>query len=173
MYFLFFLALAQEGILPPWESKVVIKHAQDKTRELTAALGQLDTAHWKGEYAPLLISTRERVLGVADVLDRLAGKPQSLAAAVEAFLSLHHIEGNLDALARGAARFQPTAVKPLEDATTSFIDARGQFYSYLTELSRYLEKNLAVESRELESCRDQLWKRPPPALTPRPARRPK
>ena len=167
MYPLFFLLLlaGQEGILPPWESKVVLGQARQQTRNLRAALAQLDTEHWKGDYTPLLVSTRLQVLAVADALDRLAEKPQSLSLGVEAFLSLQHIETNVDSLARGAERFQPTVVESLEQASQAYLRAREQFQKYLLELARYAEKNAATTDKELESCRDQLWKRPaaPPA----------
>ena len=48
----------QDGMLPPWESKVVLEQIQQQTNNLTAALGQLDTGHWTGDYDPLLVSTR-------------------------------------------------------------------------------------------------------------------
>lgn len=163
MYPLLFLLLlaGQEGILPPWESKVVLEQARQQTQNLRTALAQLDTEHWKGDYTPLLVSTRLQVLAVADALDRLAEKPESLSLGVEAFLSLHHIETNVDSLARGAERFQPTVVQSLEQASEGYLKAREQFQKYLLELARYAEKKEAITDKELESCRDQLWKRPP------------
>src|SRR5258706_9671151 len=78
----------QEGILQPWEAKPVLDQIQKDTRSLIDALGQLDTDHWKGDYGPLLLSTRQRVLDVADALNRLARKPDSLVWAVDALLSM-------------------------------------------------------------------------------------
>ena len=155
-------------MLPPWESKVVLEQIQQHTNNLTAALGQLDTGHWAGDYNPLLVSTRQRVLAVSDALDRLIQKPESLSLAIEAFLSLQHIEVTVDSLAQGAERFQPSAVKGLEQASQNFLTARQQFQTYLIELSRYTEKNLGVDRKELESCHDQLWKRAtaPPKVSP-------
>ena len=164
--FIVLLLLAgQEGILPPWESKVVLEQARQQTHNLIQALAQLDTEHWRGDYTPLLVSTRLQVLAVADALDRLAQKPESLSLGVEAFLSLQHIETNVDSLARGAERFQPTVVENLDEASAGYLKAREQFQKYLVDLARYAEKNQAVADRELESCRDQLWRRPaaPPA----------
>ncbi len=170
MYPLLLLLLlsGQQGILPPWEAKQVLDQAQRETRNLTEALGQLDTGHWKGDYTPLLVSTRLRVTAVADALKRLAEQPERLSLGVEAFVSMQHLETNVDSLARGAERFQPTAVRSLDDASTAFVKARDQFQGYLLDLARYTEESLAVSGKELESCRDQLWKRPPP--TPRPPR---
>ena len=102
----------------------------------------------------------------ADALGRLARKPESLSLAVDALLSMQHIEGNLDSLARGAERFQPSAVMPLDQAANVFVDARGRLQGYVMDLARYMEKNLETVSKELESCRDQLWKRPPPSTPP-------
>lgn len=163
MYSLLFLLLlsGQEGILPPWQAGDVLEQAQKQTRNLTAALGGLNTDYWKGDYAPLLVATRFRVLAVADALNRMARQPESLSLGMEAFLSLQHIETNLDSLARGAERFQPAAVKGLEEAEAAFLKAREEFQNYLLDLARYTEKSLAVGNKELESCRDQLWKRPP------------
>lgn len=165
------LLFQQDGVLPPWESKVVLEQIQQQTNHLTTALGQLDTGHWSGDYNPLLVSTRVRVLAVSDALDRLIQKPESLSLAIEAFLSLQHIEVTVDSLAQGAERFQPSAVRGLEQASQNFLNARQQFQSYLIELSRYTEKNMGVDRKELETCRDQLWKRatspPPPKPKPR------
>jgi hypothetical protein len=156
----------QEGILQPWEAKPVVDQIQKDTRSLIDALGQLSTDHWKGDYSPLLLSTRQRVLDVADALDRLARKPESLVLAIDALLSMQHIEGNVDSLARGAERFQPTAVVPLDQGTNVFVDARGRMQTYVMDLARYTEKNLVSATNDLASCRDQLWKRPPPVPSP-------
>ncbi len=166
----------RDGILPPWESKVVLEQIQQQTNALTAALGRLDTDHWAGDYSPLLVSTRRRVLAVTDALDRLIQKPESLSLAIEAFLSLQHIEVTVDSLSQGAERFQPSAVQGLEQASLNFQTARGQFQNYMIELAQYTEKNLGVDRKELESCRDQLWKRAtappkPPAAPKTPAKR--
>lgn len=157
------------GILPPWEAKPVLDQIQKDTRTLVDALAQLNTDHWKGDYGPLVISTRERVLAVADALDRLSRKPESLSLAVDALLSMQHVEGNVDALARGAERFQPTGVMPLDQSANLFVDARGRLQGYVLDLARFTEKNLETATNDLQSCRDQLWKRPP-SNTP-PARR--
>ena len=157
---------SQPGILPPWDAKPVLDQVQKDTRGLVDALGQLNTDHWTGDYQPLVVSTRERVLAVSDALGRLARKPESLALAVDALLSMQHIEGNVDSLARGAERFQPSAVGPLDQAANVFLDARGRLQGYVTDLARYTEKNLETASKDLESCRDQLWKRPPPNTPP-------
>ncbi len=151
----------QQGILPPWEAKQVLDQAQKQTRDLGEALGRLDTAQWKGDYMPQLASTRQRVMAVADTLKRLAEKPDRLSLGVEAFVSMQHIETSVDSLARGAERFQPSAVRALDDASTAFVKARDRFQAYLLDLARYTEENQAVTGKELESCRDQLWKRAP------------
>jgi len=156
----------QEGILQPWEAKPVVDQIQKDTRSLIDALAQLNTDHWRGEYSPLLLSTRQRVLDVADALDRLARKPESLALAVDALLSMQHIEGNVDSLARGAERFQPTAVVPLDQGANVFLDARSRLQTYVMDLARYMERNLASATNDLATCRDELWKRPPPATSP-------
>jgi len=156
----------QDGILQPWEAKPVLDQIQKDTRSLIDALGQLSTDHWKGDYSPLLLSTRQRVLDVADALDRLAAKPESLVLAMNALLSMQHIEGNVDSLARGAERFQPTAVVPLDQGTNVFLDARGRMQTYVLDLARYMEKNLVSATNDLTSCRDQLWRRPPPVAAP-------
>ena len=171
LFLLWLLWSGQEGILPPWESKPFLEQAQRQTREMTEVLARLDTGHWKGDYGPLLVSTRERMLAVADALDRMAAKPESLSLGLEAFLSLEHLEVNLDSLARGAERFQPTAVPDLEQSSTTLVKLRDQFQGYLLDLSRYLEKHLAVAAKDLETCRDQLWKRPPPPSAVPKARR--
>ncbi len=149
----------QDGVLPPWESKTVLINAQKQIRAVSESLGALDTDHWKGDYSPLLVSTRQRVEAIADAVDRMSDKPLSLSLGVEAFLSMQHVEENIESLARGAERFQPKAVAGLENASESFQQVKEQFQTYLLELSRYLEKNLAVSSKDLESCRDQVWKR--------------
>lgn len=159
----------QEGILQPWEAKPVVDSIQKDTRSLIDALGQLSTEHWKGDYGPLLLSTRQRVLDVADALDRLARKPESLVLAIDALLSMQHIESNIDSLARGAERFQPTAVVPLDQGSNVFLDARSRLQTYVLDLARYTERNLVSATNDLASCRNQLWTRPPPA--PSPARR--
>ena len=107
------------------------------------------------------------MLAVSDALDRLIQKPESLSLAIETFLSLQHIEVTVDSLAQGAERFQPSAVRGLEQASQNFLTARQRFQSYLIELSRYTEKNLGVDKKELESCRDQLWKRGPAPTPPK------
>ncbi|SRR6266404_2291755 len=150
----------QEGLLPPWESKTVLTNAQKQIRAVSDSLGKLDTRTWKGDYQPLLVSTRQRVVAVADAVNRMSDKPESLSLGVEAFLSMQQVEGNIESLARGAERFQPSAGASLDSASNSFQEVKEQFQNYLLELSRYLEKNLAVASKDLESCRDQMWKRP-------------
>jgi hypothetical protein len=156
----------QEGILQPWESKTVLDQIQKDTRSLIQALAQLNAEHWKGDYEPLVASTRQRVLDVSDSLERLARKPESLALAVDALLSMQHIETNVDSLARGAERFQPSTVAALDQATSVFLDARSRLQTYLVDLARYIEKNLSVIGKDLESCREQIWKRPPPGTNP-------
>lgn len=160
-----------EGILPPWEAQKVLAETQKQTRQLIEALNRLDTEHWKGDYTPLLVSTRQRMVAVADALDRLAQQPERVSLGMEAYLSLLHVETNVETLATGAERFQPTAVHSLEEATASFLKTRDQFQSYLLDLARYLEKNLAVSAKELESCRDQLWKKPTQPAPSRPRAR--
>ncbi len=162
---------APEGILPPWEAQKVLGETQKQTRQLIEALNRLDTEHWKGDYTPLLVSTRQRMVAVADALDRLAQQPERVSLGMEAYLSLLHVETNMETLATGAERFQPSAVQGLEEATVSFLKTRDQFQNYLLDLARYLEKNLAVSAKELESCRDQLWKKPPQPAPPRPRTR--
>jgi hypothetical protein len=158
-----------DGILQPWEAKPALDQIQKDTRNLIDALGQLNTDHWKGEYGPLLLSTRQRVLDVADALNRLAAKPESLVLAIDALMSMQHIEANVDSLARGAERFQPTAVASLDEGSNVFLDARSRMQAYVMDLARFMERNLTAATSDLVSCRDQLWKRPPPA--PVPARR--
>ena len=148
-------------MLPPWESKTVLTNAQKQIREVSDSLGTLDTSHWKGDYAPLLISTRQRVEAVADAVKRMADKPESLSLGLEAFLSMQSVEDNINSLAKGAERFQPSAVAGLENASGSFQQVKERFQSYLLELSRYLEKNLSVSTKDLETCRDQVWKAAP------------
>jgi hypothetical protein len=151
----------QEGLLTPWESKTVLSNAQKQIRAVSDSLGKIDTQTWKGDYQPLLVSTRQRITAVADAVSRMSEKPESLSLGVEAFLSMEHVEENIESLARGAERFQPSAVASLDNASSAFEDVKQQFQNYLLELSRYLEKNVAVASKDLESCRDQMWKRPP------------
>ena len=153
-------------MLAPWESKAALNIAQQQLRTVSDSLGRLDTAHWKGDYAPLLVATRQRVDAVADAVKRMADKPDSLSLGVEAFLSMEHVAENIESLARGADRFQPAASKDLEEASSSFQQVKEDFQSYLLGLSRYLEKNVASSAKDLEACHDQLFRR-----TPAPSRR--
>ena len=158
-----FLLVLQEGILPPWQSKAFLEDAQKQTMALTEVLARLDTGHWKGDYTPVLERTRQRMISVANALYEMSSKPESLSLGLEAFLSLEHLETNFDSLARGAERFQPTAAADLDKSSGELIKLREKFQTYLLDLSKYLEKNVTVSTRDLESCRDQLWKRPPPS----------
>ncbi len=158
----------QEGALAPWESKATLTAAQQQLRAVSDALNGLDTAHWKGDYGPLLIATRQRVTAVADAVKRMADKPESLSLGLEAFLSMEHVSENIESLARGADRFQPGAAKDLEEASNSFQQVKEDFQSYLLGLSRYLEKNVASSARDLETCHDQLFRRTPSNTPKRP-----
>jgi len=151
----------QEGVLAPWESKTALNNAQQQLRAVNDALSVLDTAHWRGDFAPLLTATRQRVNLVADAVKRMADKPDSLSLGLEAFLSMEHVSENIESLARGADRFQPTASKGLEEASNSFQQVKEDFQSYLLGLSRYLEKNVASSAKDLEACHDQLFRRTP------------
>jgi len=154
-------SVQQDGVLPPWESKTVLTNAQKQIHDVSDSLGALNTDRWKGDYGPLLVSTRQRVDAVADAVKRMADKPESLSLGLEAFLSMQSVEDNINSLAKGAERFQPSAVAGLENASGSFQQVKEQFQTYLLELSRYLEKNLAVSTKDLEICRDQVWKAAP------------
>jgi hypothetical protein len=158
----------QDGVLAPWESKAALTNAQQQLRTVGDALGNLDTARWKGDYGPLLVATRQRVTAVADAVKRMADKPESLSLGLEAFLSMEHVSENIESLARGADRFQPTASKDLEEASNSFQQVKEDFQSYLLGLSRYLEKNVASSARDLETCHDQLWRRTPSNVPKKP-----
>jgi hypothetical protein len=160
------LSAQQEGVLAPWESKAALNSAQQQLHGVSDALSALDTTHWKGDYAPLLTATRQRVDAVADAVKRMADKPESLSLGLEAFLSMEHISENIESLARGADRFQPTASKDLEAASNSFQHVKEDFQSYLLGLARYLEKNVASSAKDLEACHEQLFRRTP-ANTPK------
>jgi hypothetical protein len=138
----------QDGVLAPWESKAALNTAQQQLRTVSDSLTALDTAHWKGDYGPLLVATRQRVTAVADAVKRMADKPDSLSLGLEAFLSMEHVSENIESLARGADRFQPTASKDLEEASNSFQQVKEDFQSYLLGLSRYLEKNVASNAKD-------------------------
>src|SRR5579871_3115990 len=97
----------QDGVPPPWESKTALMNAQEQLRAVGESLNTLDTAHWKGDYGPLLVATRQRVNAVAEAMKRMADKPDSLSLGLEAFLSMEHVSENIESLARGADRFQP------------------------------------------------------------------
>ena len=62
----------QDGVLAPWESKAALNAAQQQLRSISDSLSELDTAHWKGDYGPLLVATRQRVTAVADAVKRMA-----------------------------------------------------------------------------------------------------
>jgi methyl-accepting chemotaxis protein len=151
----------QDGVPAPWESKAALTNAQQQLRSVSSALNTLDTTHWKGDYAPLLTATRQRVDAVADAVKRMADKPESLSLGLEAFLSMEHVSENIESLARGADRFQPAVSKDLEEASNSFQQVKEDFQSYLLGLSRYLEKNVASSAKDLESCHEQLFRRTP------------
>ena len=103
---------------------------------------------------------------VIDALNRMAERPLSLSLGVEAFLSMQHLEGNMDSLAKGAERFQPSIITALEQGSNSLQQVREQFQGYLLDLSRFLEKNLSIASRDVETCREQMWKRPASSAAP-------
>ncbi len=152
------------GIPPPWEAKETIEQLRARVTRLGVALGQLPVLTWEGtgasNYVAVADSVRRQVAGIGVALDRLALEPQRLSAAIHVFVALQQVTGALDTLTRGVSQFQGAeAAQELEEATNAVLNQREKLVQYVLALVQFLESNAAVSQRELDSCRQQLWKR--------------
>lgn len=163
-------AQAPAGLTPPWEVKAMIQQVQESVNKTNAALGQLQVLTWKGtgasNYVAVVEATRREVMAISVGLGHLADHPEKLSAVIRIFLALQQLEPNLDSLSRAARQFQgPEAGRAMEDATNGLLNQREKLVKYVLELADFLESNSAITQQELESCQQQLWKRPPPPPT--------
>jgi len=160
------------GLPAPWQARETIQRLRARVSKVNGALGQLQVPAWQGtgasNYVAIANATRRQVGAIAVALDHLAARPDHLSAVIHLFLALQQVEPNLDSLAKAAARFQgPEAARALEDAINGLLNAREALVQYTLELAEFLEKNRAASQAELESCRQQLLKRPSDARTRR------
>ncbi len=168
-------APAPAGLAPPWEAKETIEQLRAQVTRLNAALGKLSVLTWQGtgasNYVAVADSARRQVAGIEGALERLALEPQKLTAAIHVFLALQQVEGSLDSLSRGVAQFQGAeAAREIEDATNAVLNQREKLVNYVLELVQFLENSSVVAQRELDSCREQLWKRASEPVRARPRR---
>lgn len=152
------------GLPPPWEAKEIIQQVRAPVTKLSLALGELQVFTWQGtgasNYVAVADSARRQVAGIGGALDRLALHPERLSSAIHLFLALQQVEGSLDTLSRGAAQFQGAqAARDIEDATNALLNQREKLVKYVLDLVQFLENTQAISKRELDSCREQLWKR--------------
>lgn len=152
------------GMPPPWEAKETILQLREKITGLSGALGKLAVLTWEGtgasNYVAVADSTRKQVAAIGGALDRLALDPQRLTSAIYLFLSLQQLTGPLESLTRGVAQFQGAeAARDIEEATNALLNERERFVKYVLDMVRFLESTASISQRELDSCREQLFKR--------------
>lgn len=160
---------------PPWEARETIQQVRAQVTRVSAALGQLQVLTWQGtgasNYVAVAESARKQVAAIGGALDRLALEPERLSLAIHVFLAMQQVEGPLDTLARGVEKFQgAAAAHDIEDATNGLLNQREKIVKYVLDLVRFFETTTVVARRELESCRQQLWKRASEPIKARPRR---
>jgi len=151
-------------LAPPWEAKVTIEQLRAKVARLSLALGDLQVLTWRGtgaeNYLPVADSARRQVSGIGGALDRLALEPQKLSAAIHVFVAMQQVTGPLDSLTRGVTQFQGAeSAREIEEATNAVLNDREKLTEYVLTMVRFIESSGAIAQRELDSCREQLWKR--------------
>jgi uncharacterized protein YukE len=167
----------QVGLPAPWVVKETIQQVQGAIKKATAALNQLQVLTWKGSgasnYVAVADSARRQVTAISVALARLAEQPDNLSAVVRMFLALEQLQPSLDSLSRAARQYQgPETGRELEDATNAVLNQREKFINYALELADFVEHANEANQQELESCRQQLWKRASQPVTPQHPRRP-
>ncbi len=166
----------QAEMPPPWEAKATIEQVRAKVSRLGEALGNLQVLTWEGagasNYVAVADSARRQVAGIGGALDRLAIEPQRLSSAIHLFLALQQVTGTLETLSRGVTQFQGAeSAHDIEDSTNAVLNEREKLAQYVLAMVQFLETTKAVSERELESCREQLWKRASEPVRSPPKRR--
>lgn len=160
------------SVPPPWEARQIIERLRPPMQHLEAAVSRVQPQNWEGPGAANYVAIRESVLkqvrGLAEAIDVMAQQPDRPSLLIRFFIALYQVVQPLDTLSRGANQFRAYAhAHEIEDATNALVNARGELVSYLLELSQFLETSNVTNQRELEACREQLWRRAPERPRPR------
>lgn len=167
----------QGGLTPPWQASTAIQQLQEAVKKTNGALGQLQVLTWQGpgasNYVGVVDSARRQVSAISVALGHLAEHPDKLSSVIRLFLALQQFEPTLDSVTKAARQYQGSdAGRAMEDATNQLLNQREKLVNYTLELVDFLETNSTATQQELESCRQQLWKRASEPVTKSHPRRP-
>ncbi len=149
------LAQAPPGVTPAWELKKQLDGLVAQVRRLDPLLQQVKVQDWGAE------GYREQHKGAKDQLEylarsatALAGDPEKMTLALDAFLRLETLERMLDSLSEGVRRYQNPALADLIQSALSENSAhRSRLQHYLVELVAAKQDELGAANEEAQNCR--------------------
>ncbi|MCW5963588.1 MAG: hypothetical protein KIT83_06090 [Bryobacterales bacterium] len=150
-----------------WNTRESIAAMAARMGEVKPILDQLKPAQWmeKGAsegYAQQLDGTRAELDGVEWSLGNLAGKPEKLSFAVDAYFRVQSFRSKVASINEAVRRYQNPAIAELIDAyLTDSSAAQIQLQTYLRDLSELKEAELEVMESEAQRCRVQQIQRRP------------
>jgi hypothetical protein len=165
---------AAQGVTAEWDIRKTIQDVMDDAKRLIPVLDQIKPKEWVAKGAPQTYvdqwtRCRTQVEGVVGSAGILVKDPEKLTAALDAFLRLQMLEGNMASLAEGVRRYQNPA---LADLLLGIVSEHGtnrqRLQQYVVDLATTKEQEFLVVDKEAQRCRGVLSRQPVPAPKPAP-----
>lgn len=160
-------AQAGGGVPAEWNTRENIAAIGARLAEVKPILEQLKPALWveKGAaegYVQQFDSVKTELAGIEWSLNNLAGKPEKLSFAVDAYFRVQSFRAKLGSVNDAVRRYQNPAIAELVDAYLNESSATQiQLQQYLQELAELKEAELEVMESEAQRCRVQQIQRRP------------
>lgn len=155
------------GVPAEWNTRENIAGIGARLSEVKPILEQLKPSVWleKGAsegYVQQLESVKTELAGIEWSLNNLAGKPEKLSFAVDAYFRVLSFRSKLASVNEAVRRYQNPAIAELVDAyVTDSSAVQIQLQQYLQELAELKEAELEVMESEAQRCRVQQIQRRP------------
>ncbi len=168
---IFAAAASAQGLLPEWESRKLAQSVVESTARLTPVLDQILPNDWAKNggpegYVRQLQSIKNGIYYISVSAKQFSADPQKLSAALDTYMRMQWVEGQVGSLEQGVRKYQnPAIADKLVAAITENSVARTQLQKYVIDLASYRETELSVMAREAQQCRSAVT-RPQQTLAP-------
>lgn len=174
------LAIAQQsgGIEPEWDVRKTLSELTAGIARMKPLLDKVAPERWGEEGAPpgyvdQVKSARAQFDYVASSSEKLARRPESVAAALDTYFRMQNLELILGSVIEGVRKYQsPDLAGFLRAEMTASNNNREKLRQYVMDLAETREQEFQVMDSEAQRCRQMLARPSPPApRNPSPARK--